>query len=289
MNVFWSRWKVKQVMKFLESCCFSYLPPYQRLIHYSIPLSSNTRQSWMLQTAQGQVWNNAGIIYVALTLMSHCGGFGIAPCSESSPRPWNFTKFEAQIPSFARDTDRFFLIFTPPPSFFVSSAPSPKPLLKPIRERLENTRVHKPPLPTWMHTLAARPSSGTDLQCCWAVVRPRCGVTERGEKERESARERAFTLVNFRRAPVWRYYTKRTVPTENPLIRPWEQRSEEAQKQKATWWLSSRPGFHLGLLGLFLHVLMSRWYRLISFEICLLLTGAPLCAGFAQIKTCFFF
>lgn len=73
-----------------------------------------------------------------------------------------------------------------------SPAPSPKPLLKPIRERLENTRVHKPPLPTWMHTLAARPSSGTDLQCCWAVVSPRW-VTERGEKRRERARESSYS------------------------------------------------------------------------------------------------
>lgn len=79
-----------------------------------------------------------------------------------------------------------------------------------------------------MHTLAARPSSGTDLQCCWAVVRPRW-VTERGEKERERSRERAVTLVNFRRAPVWRYCTKRTVPTENPQS---DHGSKEVKKQK---------------------------------------------------------
>lgn len=71
---------------------------------------------------------------------------------------------------------------------------------------------------------------------------------------------------------------KRSAPTQNPFIRPWKQRSEEAEKEKKD---KSRAEFHLGL-----HTLPAcAPVTLISAGILhLLVTGAPLCAGFARNK-----
>lgn len=77
---------------------------------------------------------------------------------------------------------------------------------------------------------------------------------------------------------------KRSVPTRNLLIRPWKQRSEEAEKEKKKTTKTTEQTF----IWDYRTLPACASATLISVDILHpTLTGAPLCAGFARNKVLF--